>query len=196
MNRRAFLKSSAASGGALVLLTAPAPAAAPAATASTPPGQPTIPDRPISRGARLPDLAPAKWTWYPCGRCLANTFVLFRREVKLTAKPLRATGWIAADSRYRLELNGQRVQWGPAPSDPRWAEADPVDLTAQLQAGTNVIGATVLYFGHGDGTWPIGKPGFLFNLEIEHADGAKENIVSDPTWQTLLCRAWTPGHYK
>ena len=149
-----------------------------------------------SNRSRLPDLAPARWIWYPSGRCLQNTFVLFRRAVELPAKPRRATGWIAADSRYRLEVNGQRIQWGPAPCDPRWLEADPLDLTAALRAGKNVIGATVLFYGQGDGTWPIGKPGFLFWLEIEHADGRVEKVVSDADWQAHLCRAWQPGHYK
>jgi hypothetical protein len=116
--------------------------------------------------------------------------------LKLTAKPRRATGWIVADSRYRLEVNGQRVQWGPAPSDPRWPEADPLDLTDTLVEGENVLGATVLYYGHGDGTWPIGKPGFLLWLEVEHSDGRKEIVASNPEWKSHLCRAWKPGQYK
>src|ERR1700722_9178310 len=100
----------------------------------------------------LPDLAPARWIWYPCGRCLANTFVLFRRALQLPSTPVRATGWISADSRYSLEVNGQRAQWGPAPCDPRWLDADPIDLTGLLKAGSNAIGATVLFYGLGDGT--------------------------------------------
>jgi len=146
--------------------------------------------------AVLPDLSPAQWIWYPSERCLPNTFVLFRRTVEITAPLRRATGWIAADSRYRLEVNGHRIQWGPAPADPRWPEADPVDLTAHLQPGPNVIAVTVLYYGHGDGTWPIGKPGFLFRLDLEEASGPVRTIASDATWLAHLCRAWAPGHYK
>lgn len=122
-------------------------------------------------GNSLPDLSPARWIWYPAGRALQNTFVLFRRELTLRAQPTRAVGWIVADSRYKLEVNGQRIQWRPPPADPRWAEADPLDLTSVLQEGRNVLGATVLYFGQGDGTWPIGKPGFLLSLAIEYSDG-------------------------
>jgi hypothetical protein len=194
MNRRDFIKTSAVTGGSALLIN---PTIATAADAV---GQPaalvTLPATAPTTGPRLPDLAPAEWVWYPSARCLANTFVLFRRSLKLRAKPLRATGWIVADSRYRLEVNGQRIQWGPSPSDPRWAEADPLDLTSALQAGDNVIGATVLFYGHGDGTWPIGKPGFLFWLAIEYADGTQEKIVSDAAWQVCLCRAWKPGQYK
>lgn len=81
---------------------------------------------PVSCCQRFPDLQPARWIWYPSGRCLPNTFVLFRRAIELREKPKCATGWIAAESRYKLEVNGQRLQWGPPPSDPRWPEADPL----------------------------------------------------------------------
>ena len=144
----------------------------------------------------IPDLNPARWLWYPSSRCLQNTFVLFRRTLELPAKPKRAIGWISADSRYLLHVNGERVQWGPAPCDPRWVEMDPVDLTDSLHAGVNVLGAQVLFFGQGDGTSPLGKPGFLFWLEIEGEDGSKQRVVSDPSWLAHLARSWQPGHYK
>ncbi|HEY5913179.1 MAG TPA: alpha-L-rhamnosidase N-terminal domain-containing protein, partial [Verrucomicrobiae bacterium] len=191
MNRREFLKTSTVSGGSLLLAGS---AAAQTPLANSSPIDPVAAS--ARKGAPLPDLAPAKWIWYPSGRTLQNTFILFRRELAVAARPRRVTGWICADSRYRLEVNGQRVQWGPAPSDPRWAEADPVDLTSYFKAGSNVIGATVLFYGAGDGTWPIGKPGFLFWIEIEHDDGHREKIVSDNAWKVMLCRAWPPGHYK
>jgi hypothetical protein len=191
MNRRDFLKRSAASSTSVLLAQiAPAAVASPIRNSIEPASVPNA-ARPM-----LPDLRPASWIWYPSGRTLPGTFILFRRQLRLPAKPRRATGWICADSRYRLEVNGQRVQWGPAPSDPRWAEADPLDLTGYLQAGENALGATVLFYGSGDGTWPLGKPGFLFWLEIEQADGGVEIVVSDATWQALLCRAWQPGRPK
>lgn len=143
------------------------------------------------------DLAPAKWLWYPGDRTLPNTFVLFRRVLQLNAKPRKATGWILGDSRYLLEVNGRRIQWGPAPNDPRWPEVDHMDLTEALTRGENAIGATVLYFGHGDSTWPMGRAGFIFRLEIEHADGQRETVVSDnTTWRCQLSRAWKPGHHR
>jgi hypothetical protein len=191
MNRRDFLKTSAMAGGSLALTDNKSLAAASASPKDLAPHAAMLSTRPA-----LPNLSPAQWIWYPSGRTLQNTFVLFRRELLLTAKPRRATGWISADSRYRLELNGQRVQWGPAPSDPRWAEADPLDLTGYLESGRNVIGATILFYGTGDGTWPLGKPGFLFWLEIEHADGRVERVVSDGQWKAMVCRAWRPGRAK
>ncbi len=193
VSRREFLRQSVVTGGTLAALGAAA--AATPTTPETPAGFASD-ARPSPPAFPLPDLRPARWIWYPSERTLPNSFVLFRRTVSLRAKPRRATGWICADSRYRLALNGRRIQWGPPPSDPRWAEADPLDLTEALQAGENVLGATVLFFGHGDGTAPLGKPGFLFWLELDYGDGAVERIVSDDSWRVLLCRAWQPGHYK
>ncbi len=140
-------------------------------------------------------MAPAKWIWLPSQRTLPNSFVLFRREIVLPAAPARADGWIAADSRYRLTVNGRRVQWGPAPCDPRNLDADPVDLKPFLVAGTNVVGVEVLFYGHGEGTWPGGKPGLILNLAIE-SDGASRRVVTDKEWMSLLDRAHPPGQYK
>lgn len=129
MKRRDFLKGSVISGSALVL------------SSSSVEGRNTHfsfsagETKSATTMAPALDLSPARWLWYPSERCLANSFVLFRRELQLPEKPVRARGWISADSRYRLEVNGERVQWGPAPFDPRWMEADPLDLTALLQAG-------------------------------------------------------------
>ena len=196
MQRRAFIRDSVGTGSALALGGALAAGAAPppGASGSFPASAPAA--APPLAADTLPDLTPARWIWYPSGRCLQNTFVLFRRTLDLPAPCVRARGWISADSRYLLEVNGRRIQWGPAPCDPRWVEADPLDLGAALAAGPNVIGAEVLFYGQGDGTSPLGKPGFLFHLEIECADGSRQTIVSDETWQAHLARAWTPGQYK
>lgn len=142
------------------------------------------------RNAAL-DLSPAKWIWYPCQRTLQNTFVQFRKEFTLEEAPAEAKGWILADSRYRMFVNGRRVQFGPAPCDPRWQEADPVDIAGYLAEGRNVIAVEVCYFGTGDGTVPFGKPGLILNIDI---DG--KSIVSDSSWSCLLSRSWPPGQYK
>ncbi len=139
----------------------------------------------------LLDLSPARWIWFPSQRTLANTFVLFRKEINLERVPKSALGWITADSRYKLTVNGHRVQWGPAPFDPRHAEADPVDLSNVLREGRNVIGIEVLYYGYGDGTTPFGKPGLLFRLDI---DG--QIIGTDAGWKCVVDRAHRPGQYQ
>ena len=189
VTRRDFVLQAGIGGAALLGMNANSPI----------PGQ-NVSDTPLAlpdapEQATL-DLAPAQWIWYPSERCLPNTFVLFRKAFDLKEAPRRATGWIAADSRYLLEVNGRRIQWGPAPSDPRWMEVDPLDLTRFVRPGTNVIGATVLFYGQGDGTWTSGKPGFIFRLELERKDGSVDLLCSDSSWLSHLARSWQPGHYK
>ncbi len=194
INRREFFKKSAIGGLSLPLISFSPhdrgrknqpvePKSLPLPATSNP-----------SQGAL--DLAPARWIWYPSARTLCNTVVLFRRGLKLSGSVKKASGWIVADSRYRLFVNGHRVQWGPAPSDPRTMEVDPVDLTQILHEGENVIAAEVLYYGLGDGTWPIGKPGFIFLLYLLYADGRTERVISDNSWNCCLPRSWKPGQYK
>jgi alpha-L-rhamnosidase len=142
------------------------------------------------------DLAPARWIWYPSQRTLANTFILFRKTLRIDKKLQSAKGWILGDSRYLLLVNGKRIQWGPPPADPRFTEADPVDLTPVLNTGENVIGANVLYFGYGDGTWPVGKPGFIFYLKLTFDDNSEQLIISDNSWSCHLARSWKPGQFK
>jgi hypothetical protein len=221
--RRAFLKRlgvSVAASVAIPAAAAPPPKPpkkrAPARRAAKPkpaaPGQaapkpaarkPEAPPVRVAQGAWPPpdlgariDLAPARWIWLPCERTLPNTFVLFRREIEIGGEVASARGWISADSRYRLFVNGRRVQWGPAPCDPRSYEADPLDLARWLSPGRNVIGAEVLFYGHGEGTWPLGKPGFLFALRVEESGGRVSEVVSDRSWPALLDRAHRPGQFK
>ncbi|MGN6267555.1 MAG: alpha-L-rhamnosidase-related protein [Ginsengibacter sp.] len=191
-SRRNFIKTSALSGSGILISTRvtgdrtvnsklPVPAPLPPENYSI--------LRPI-------DLSPAKWIWYPMLRCLANTVILFRKVIKLSDTPRKAHGYILADSRYKLTVNGKRVQWGPAPCDPRWMEADPLDLKDYLSQGENVIACSVLYFGHGDGTSPMGMPGFIFRLDIEEANGFIFTTISDDSWKSCLARSWRPGNYK
>ncbi len=142
------------------------------------------------------DLAPAEWIWYPSERTLQNTMILFRRKIVITKKIRSASGWILADSRYVFYVNEKRIQFGPAPSDPRWIEVDPLELTNNLTSGENVFGAQVLFYGSGDGTSPIGKPGFLFYLKIEFEDGTNEIVVSNGEWKSYLPKSWKAGQYK
>jgi hypothetical protein len=193
-NRRNFLKSTALTGGVLAVTGTAATSSATESTGFAP----TDPAKLAAAGtvARLPDLRPAGWIWYPSSRTLANTMILFRHAFDLPTAPRRATGWILGSSRYLLFANGRRIQFGPAPCDPRFEEMDPVDLTQVLQAGRNALGVQVLYYGHGDGTWPVGKPGLIFWLEIELTDGQKRVIASGSSWQAHYARAWRPGQFK
>lgn len=147
-------------------------------------------------GENIMDMSPAKWIWFPSERTLANTFVLFRKTFSLEQMPLSALGRITADSRYRLFINGRRIQWGPAPCDPRSLEVDPLDIKQYLTTGENVIAAEVLFYGSGDGTWAAGGPGFICSLELKFDKQEDIQIISDRSWLCLLDRAHKPGQYK
>jgi alpha-L-rhamnosidase len=141
-------------------------------------------------------LEPASWIWLPSQRTLPNTVVRFRRVVDLASAPVRARGWILADSRYRLFVNGERVQAGPAPADPRWPEADPLDLAGRLHEGQNLLAVEVLHYGSGDGTWPAGKPGLILRLDVEGADGSHLVVGTDASWRCAVDRTHRPGQHR
>ncbi|MGZ0655294.1 alpha-L-rhamnosidase-related protein [Coraliomargarita sp. W4R53] len=138
------------------------------------------------------DFSPANWLWLPGERTLPNTQVVFRRIVEVSGQVKKAEGWIFADSRYLLKVNGERVQWGPAPADPRWPEADPVEIALLLQPGRNEITVDVLWFGYGEGTYVPSNPGFILKMEIEDVVGIHE-LVSDTDWEMAIDRSLTPG---
>jgi alpha-L-rhamnosidase len=196
LSRRRFLGSGLAAGAGWALgpgaaeSAGAAQEASPAAVALS-----DLPLPPLVQPVGL-DLAPARWIWYPSGRTLPNTVVLFRRTFELEARPSSARGTLLADSRYVLFVNGGRVQAGPAPSDPRWPEADSFDIAAHLVAGRNAVGILVLYYGFGEGTWPAGKPGLVARLDIEGGGAGAVQIVTNASWQAHLSRAWRPGQYK
>jgi hypothetical protein len=138
------------------------------------------------------DFAPAVWLWLPGERTLPNTLVVFKRSIVVSGGVQSAKGWIFADSRYLLKVNGERVLWGPAPADPRWPEADPLDLTSCLKPGHNEITVDVLWFGHGEGTYVPSNPGFILKMEIEDENGSRR-LVSDIDWNVAVDRSLPPG---
>ncbi len=71
-----------------------------------------------------------------------------------------------------------------------------MDLSDCLKKGRNSIGVIVLFYGEGDGTWPIGNPGLIFHLTLEYPDGRKEKIISDKSWKCHLALSWPRGQYK
>lgn len=148
------------------------------------------------------DLEGARWIWIPSQRTLPNTFAVFETSFELPAHGARsATGWIGADSRYRLTVNGAWAQWGPAPCDPRALEVDPVDLGEMLVPGRNHLQVEVVYYGHAEGTWVAGKPGMIFVLDVQPdgvagSDSAAFRITSDASWTCAPHPQRAPGRAK
>ena len=148
------------------------------------------------RQKRALDLSPAKWIWAPSARTLPNTFVKFKHKVVVSGEVVSAKGYVLGCSRYLMKLNGERVQWGPAPADPRYEEADNVDLTGRLKEGENTLDILVCYFGHGEGTWIAGYPGLIFKIEILYADGSTQLVLSGKETLAGFDNAHPAGQYK
>jgi hypothetical protein len=137
----------------------------------------------------------ARWIWYPENRTLPGTFVLFRREYTITgAAPVEAQAWVTGQSKYALFLNGKMISRGPAPCDPRYWDADPVDLAPHLKPGVNVLAAIVCIYGYGEGTWippsPPGSGNYGQGLLFE---APSLGWRSDTSWQAHRSRSWKAG---
>jgi alpha-L-rhamnosidase len=121
-----------------------------------------------------------------------------------TAKPVRrATLHFSALGIAEFHLNGRRV--GDAYFEPGWSDYlrrayyRTHDVTKLVTRGGNCIGAIVAegwyagYVGYGllvgygpnkTGRNFYGKtPALLAQLEVEYADGSRETIVTDPSWE-------------
>jgi len=146
--------------------------------------------------ARAIDLSPAKWIWVPSERTLSNTFALFRKKISINKPILSAKGYILGSSRYLATLNGKRIAWGPAPADPRYEEADQIDITEHLVEGENELAVKVCFFGFGDGTWVVGNPGLIYNITVVYQDGTSEQIISDKTTLAAFDNSYPAGQYK
>ena len=117
-----------------------------------------------------------------------------RRSFAVNAPVARATLYVTALGLYECYLNGQRV--GDHVLAPDWTDYNrrvryqAYDVGSLLRPGENALGAFLAngwYAGHiGNGGFQqYGKrPALLAQLEIVHADGSIERIVSDADWKT------------
>lgn len=132
----------------------------------------------------------ARWIWNGPSASERNVFVLFRRVVELPAAPEAATIHLFADTRYRLFVNGQRVEYGPARFPQAAPEYDSVDLTDRLAAGTNVVAVEVNHYGVDSGEAdPSPGPGFIAWGDV--VCGAHRVDLSTPgKWECRRLEAW------
>lgn len=125
----------------------------------------------------------AYWIWLSTSE--SNSYVAFRKNFSLSAKPQTAVAQIAAVDKYYLWVNGTLVvsdggsKRGPTPFDTFYED---VDLAPYLIAGDNVIAVLVNYFGKsGNSLIDCGQGGFLFELDL-----GQEHLISDASWKA--CR--------
>jgi alpha-L-rhamnosidase len=128
----------------------------------------------------------------------------YLKRFTLRAEVKRATLYGTALGIAEWHLNSERV--GDAYFEPGWSDYRERlhyrthDVTKLVQKGPNALGAMVadgwyagylgyaLLVGYGpnqSGRNIYGKtPALLGQLEVEYADGTRETIVTDPSWQT------------
>jgi alpha-L-rhamnosidase len=132
----------------------------------------------------------ARWIWHGPSVSERNVFVLFRHVVELPAAPESATIRVFADSRYRLFVNGERVEYGPARFPQSAPEYDSIDLTGWLAAGTNVVAVEVTHYGVDSGEAdPSPRPGFIAWGEIV-CGKERIDLATPGTWESRRLDAW------
>jgi len=120
---------------------------------------------------------------------------LFRKEFELKKKIANASLFISGLGQYEASINGKKI--GNGFLTPGWTSYDKTvlyntyDVTKNLEAGKNVIGAIV-----GNGFYNInreryrklisvyGMPKLICRLKITYSDGSEENVVSGSDWKT------------
>jgi alpha-L-rhamnosidase len=114
----------------------------------------------------------------------ADDYTLARKDITVGAsRVVRARVYVTASHQYALHLNGEVIDRGPAFSYPDDAFYRTVDVTEKLRAGEPAtIGALYHWYGSGQGR-PRGERGLLVRLVIDHADGGRQVVVTDGTWQ-------------
>jgi alpha-L-rhamnosidase len=119
---------------------------------------------------------------------------MLRKEFGVTSEVRRATASVCGLGFFDLHLNGRLI--GDHLMDPALTGYDrracyvTFDVTRDLSAGKNAIGVVLgngRYFApRRDIPVPMttyGFPKLLFQLRLEYADGAVDNVVSDASWR-------------
>ena len=133
----------------------------------------------------------AKWIWRKQQKYnLYNQTAIFRRDFVLNKTIERAELAITADSFYRLFVNGQWINDGPARGYPEHYSYDLLDIAAYLRKGENEIRAVVRYFGCGTFHQICKQEGFLAQLEIVFSDNTHDTLISDSDWRVSTAPQW------
>lgn len=124
-----------------------------------------------------------------------HVHTLFRREVMLAEKPLKALLLITADDYFKFYVNGDFALQGPAPSYYFAHPCMEIDISPALKQGVNTLAAHVYYQGLYNRVWNSGdnRSGFALLLRLEYADGRTEQLVADESWRCHRLEAFLPG---
>ena len=127
------------------------------------------------------------WKWIWCAQNNVrdyNQTVLFKKEFELK-KTGDATLRIAADSWYRVSINGKWVHDGPGRAYPDHFQYDTHEVGDFLKAGKNKIEVTARYFGVGTFHQIPQQGGLLAQL-----DTVEGSVATDESWMASPSYAW------
>lgn len=143
-----------------------------------------------TRRQRPHDEGQAKWIWAP--DCEGpNTYIYARKAFELEQGPRSAVVKIAADSGYRLFVNGVCVGQGMLRGGKGEVSYDTFDVASVLQKGTNAVALLAHFLGENTYNYAVGTPGVICKLEIEDETGSRL-IVSDESWKVRRADDWKP----
>lgn len=110
--------------------------------------------------------------------------VYFRKAFTMQNIPDKKIIKISADTRYKLYVNGEFAQFGPARGDHQIWYYDEIDISSYLREGENVIAVEVLrysvaYAAGNFGMFRTTSPG----LFVEETEEKENRILTDETWK-------------
>ena len=111
----------------------------------------------------------AHWTWPKDEWCydIVNIFAQFRHSFWIDSVPEKATLYITADQCYRLYINGEYVNSGPARGYQKSWPYDEIDVAKYLRPDKNVIAVRVYNAGRSTfGYLSQGTAGVIFALDL------------------------------
>ncbi|MBP5339536.1 MAG: family 78 glycoside hydrolase catalytic domain [Bacteroidaceae bacterium] len=146
---------------------------------------------------------------------------LFRKSFMLKRKVKKAKAFVTAGGYFELYVNGQRIgndylvpnftnystrtglDKGGIALDPHFTAYRVMylayDITAQLNAGRNAVGAILGNGFYHTESWRVcsfGTPCLLCQMEIIYEDGSHETIATDQTWLTRPSAITMNGIYE
>lgn len=136
----------------------------------------------------LNPLSPAdirfSWIWDGDEVRPYNSWKWFRRSFQWDGGEVRLA--ITADTRYRLQVNGEWVADGPLRAWPEHYQADFLDLTPYLREGANEIRVLVQFFGCGSFHVIPQRPGLAAALFGNEG----ECLRTDGSWQVATAAGY------
>ena len=125
----------------------------------------------------------AKWIWKKQKQYNTYNDAIVARKTFTLPAFTQADAYVTADSFYRLRINGQWVNDGPARAWPEHFKYDVIDVASYLRKGRNDIEITARYYGCGDFHRVCRQAGLLAQFDVKLANGKTKSIVTDSGWE-------------